>query len=330
MKLTTKLDQTSELIEVRVASRTQESREIASFRLESLDGSRLIGFEAGAHIDVRTGTDQFRQYSLCNPAPVVDHYEIAVLKDPNSRGGSVFMHECLEVGATVLVSRPKNHFKLVDTGPVLLFAGGIGITPIWAMAQQMAKKSRAFEMHYCARSREAMAFLQRLEQSSFHESVHFHFDDESAKQKLNMAEVLARTTDQHHLYVCGPAGFIKYVMDAALQAGWPDRRMHREFFSAPTTINESAVDGAFEIQLARSGRCINVLPEQSALVALQAAGVEVDASCEAGVCGTCVTKVLGGIPDHRDVFLTDEEHGRNDCFTPCCSRALTPQLILDL
>lgn len=320
----------SDLVELRVASKTRETSDIVSFRLVDIAGGRLQGFEPGAHIDVHTGPGRVRQYSLCNPAPVVDHYEIAVLKDPATRGGSLFMHESLQEGATVITSRPKNHFQLLDRAPVLLFAGGIGITPILAMATRLAAEARSFELHYCARSRANMAFLKRLEQSAFSSFVRFHFDDEEPTQKLDMSDVLARASEEHHLYVCGPGGFIQHVLGAAVQAGWPERRLHREFFSAPQEKGAAKQEASFEIELVRSGRCIKVPEGQTALTALLAAGVTIEASCEAGVCGTCVTKVLGGTPDHRDVYLTDEEHARNDCFTPCCSRAISPRLVLDL
>lgn len=330
MSATSNNTQSSDLVELRVASKTQEANDIVSFRLVSPVGDELTGFEPGAHIDVQTGPGRIRQYSLCNPAPGVDHYEIAVLKDPATRGGSLFMHESLEEGATVVTSRPKNHFQLLERVPVLLFAGGIGITPILAMATRLAAEARSFELHYCARSRSNMAFLQRLEKSAFSSSVRFHLDDEEPSQKLDVSDVLSRASEDHHLYVCGPGGFIQHVLGAAAQAGWADHRLHREFFSAPKESGAPRQDVIFEIELARSGRCVVVAAGQTALSALLAAGVEVEASCEAGVCGTCVTKVLGGTPDHRDVYLTDEEHARNDCFTPCCSRACTPRLVLDL
>ena len=147
-----------------------------------------------------------------------------------------------------------------------------------------------------------------------------------------MAAVLARATPAHHLYVCGPGGFIQHVLEAARKAGWSDERVHREFFAAPAAVavaRESSVE-AFEIGLARSGRQLQVPADKTVLEVLTQAGIDVPASCEAGVCGTCVTRVIEGIPDHRDVYLTNAEHARNDCFTPCCSRSRTSRLVIDL
>ncbi|MGO4581491.1 2Fe-2S iron-sulfur cluster-binding protein [Cupriavidus sp. 2TAF22] len=319
-----------ELIPLRVAARSSEAEDIVAFRLVNAAGGDLPGFEAGAHLDVHTGPGRVRQYSLCNPGPSVDHYEIAVLKEPASRGGSTFMHDALAVGSEVLVSRPRNHFELVDGAPVLLFAGGIGITPLLAMAKQLSEQERSFELHYCARSRARAAFRARLEAASYADNIHFHFDDEDSSQRLDIASVLARATPEHHVYVCGPGGFIQHVLDGALHAQWSEDHLHREFFSAPTAPAGRVTDTQFELELARSGRRLVVPAEKSVLAVLAEAGVDVAASCEMGVCGTCVTRVIDGTPDHRDVYLTDAEHVRNDSFTPCCSRSRSPRLVIDL
>lgn len=319
-----------ELITLRVAARAREAEDVVAFRLVNATGGDLPGFEAGAHLDVHTGPGRVRQYSLCNPGPSVDYYEIAVLKEPASRGGSDFMHDALVVGSEVLASHPRNHFELVDAVPVLLFAGGIGITPLLAMAKQLSEQERSFELHYCVRSRARAAFRERLEAASYADSVHFHFDDEDPAQRLDITSVLARATPAHHVYVCGPGGFIQHVLDGALHAQWSEDRLHREFFSAPVAPPGKVTDSQFELELARSGRRLVVPAEKSVLAVLAEAGVDVAASCEMGVCGTCVTRVINGKPDHRDVYFTDVEHARNDYFTPCCSRSHSPRLVIDL
>lgn len=303
---------------------------IAAFRLVGEPGRPLPGFAAGAHIDVHVGNGLLRQYSLCNPSRSPSGYEIGVLKEPASRGGSRYMHESLAVGAELQASEPKNHFPLVADAPALLFAGGIGITPILAMAQELAEAGREFELHYCVRSPARAAFVTRLGESAFADRVHIHYDEGADDQRLDVAAVLSRATPAHHLYTCGPGGFIQHVLDAAKQAAWPEHRLHREFFTAPAAsgANEAAV--AFEIELASSGRRLTVPADKTALETLMEAGIEVPASCEAGVCGTCLTRVIDGTPDHRDVYLTDAEHARNDCFTPCCSRSRSPRLVIDL
>lgn len=315
---------------LRVQAIMREAEDVTAFHLVAADRKPLPGFEAGAHLDVHVGTAGIRQYSLCNPSSSPTHYEIAVLKEPSSRGGSRFMHEELAPGAELLASVPRNHFQLVDEVPVLLLAGGIGITPLYAMAGQLDQQHRTFELHYCCRSSDRAAFRTRLAQGFGSGHVHFHFDDGGDAQKLDLPAVLAQASPRHHLYVCGPAGFIEYVLDTATGSGWDGARLHREFFAAPAAPAAHVSDESFELVLARSGRTLTVPKSLSALAVLQAAGVHVDSSCETGVCGTCLTGVVEGTPDHRDLYLTDDEHARNDSFTPCCSRALTRTLVVDL
>jgi vanillate O-demethylase ferredoxin subunit len=321
---------TQPALRLHVAAKAVEAEGVASFRLVGEPDQPLPGFSAGAHIDVHLDGGLVRQYSLCNPSQSPFAYEIAVLREPASRGGSRFMHESLAVGAEIRASRPKNHFPLAEGAPALLFAGGIGITPVLAMAQELDEGGRAFELHYCARSPSRAAFVKRLTGSAYADRVHIHYDDGPAEQRLDVGAVLGGGSAAHHLYVCGPGGFIQHVLDAARQAAWPEDRLHREFFAAPAAPAAEAAADAFEIELARSGRRLTVPADKTVLEVLTEAGVEVPASCEAGVCGTCMTRVIDGTPDHRDVYLTDAEHARNDCFTPCCSRSRSPRLVLDL
>jgi vanillate O-demethylase ferredoxin subunit len=173
--------------------------------------------------------------------------------------------------------------------------------------------------------------LERILGSPFASRVHFHLDDGSDEQKLNAAALLAKPMPGTHLYVCGPGGFMDYVLGAAKQAGWSGSCVHREYFSAPTSASPaSARDTEFEVKIASSGQVITVPPDSSVLQALARHGIEIPVSCEAGVCGTCITRVLDGEPDHRDVYMTDAEHAANDQFTPCCSRGKSKRLILDL
>lgn len=317
-------------LRLRVAAKVVAAEDVVAFRLVGEPGHPLPGFAAGAHLDVHVGNGLVRQYSLCNPSPTPSDYEIAVLKEPVSRGGSKAMHESVGIGDELLASAPKNHFPLDETAPALLLAGGIGITPILAMAQELAESGRDFELHYCARSASRAAFAARLSETGFADRVHLHYDDGAPDQRLHMPSVLDRATPAHHLYVCGPGGFIQHVLDAARQAAWAEERLHREFFTAPAAPADTPAAGIFEIELVRSGRRLTVPADKTALEVLGNAGIDVPSSCEAGVCGTCLTKVIEGVPDHRDVYLTDAEHARNDCFTPCCSRARSARLVIDL
>jgi vanillate O-demethylase ferredoxin subunit len=183
-------------------------------------------------------------------------------------------------------------------------------------------------MHYCGRSLDRMAFVDRLRDGNFAEQVRIHVDDGPDSQRLDARGAIGEPGEDRHLYVCGPTGFMDHVLDTARALGWQDDRLHREYFSAAPL--DHSTDGPFEIEIQGTGRVIPVLADQSAAEALLDAGVELALSCEQGVCGTCLTKVVQGTPDHRDLYLTEAEHARNDVFMPCCSRARTPRLVIDI
>jgi vanillate O-demethylase ferredoxin subunit len=185
-----------------------------------------------------------------------------------------------------------------------------------------------FKMHYCTRSKTRTAFLARIKGSSFASSVQFHIGDDDTSSRLDMRKALAGPHAGRHVYVCGPRGYIDAVLEAAKAEGWPDAQVHREFFAGQ--VDATAASDAFQVKIASTGQCIDVPQKVSVIEALAAAGIEVPTSCEQGVCGTCITRVLDGVPDHRDSYLMPEEQARNDQFTPCCSRSKTPVLVLDL
>jgi vanillate O-demethylase ferredoxin subunit len=314
---------------VKVSNKTKEAEDICSYDLVNVDGEPLPAFTAGAHIDVHITDDLVRQYSLCNDPRETHRYQIAVLRDPSSRGGSHAMHDKVSVGDMLRISAPRNHFGLSDAPKTLLLAGGIGITPILCMAEELQAADQPFEMHYSARSPERTAFLSRLSNAPFVQHLQMHFDSGEAGQKLDLPAVLARQPFDTRLYVCGPSGFITYVVDSAKKAGWSDDRVHREFFGL--AVHDAAqVDAPFEVKVASTGTVYLVPTNRSMLDVLLENGVEVEASCEAGVCGTCLTRVLEGVPDHRDVYMSDTEHAANDQVTVCCSRAKSALLVLDL
>ena len=315
-------------IEVKVASKHNEADGICSYELVPTGGCALPAFEAGAHVDVHLPGNLVRQYSLCNPPIETHRYQIGVLRDAGSRGGSEAMHDRIDVGTVLTISAPKNHFPLVEAKRTLLLAGGIGVTPILAMAETLASKGAAFEMHYCARSPDKAAFKERLGESHLRDLVHFHYDSGDAAQKLDMAALLANPQAGTHLYVCGPQGFIEYVLGTAKAQGWPQAQLHVEYFSAAAV--DTTGDQPFDVKLASSGKVFTVPAGTTVIKVLLDAGVEIPYSCEEGVCGTCLTRVVEGVPDHRDMYLTEEEQAANDQFTPCCSRAKTKLLVLDL
>ena len=183
-------------------------------------------------------------------------------------------------------------------------------------------------MHYCARSPDRMAFRQRIAASGFSERCNLHFDDGDAEQKFDVAKVLGRPETDLHVFFCGPSGFIDHVADAAQRAGWPSSHVHLERFG--TVPLDTSRDGSFQIKIASTGAVYDVPSDSSVVRILEQHDISVPVSCEQGVCGTCLMRVIEGQPDHRDVFLTDEEKAANDQFTPCCSRSLSPVLVLDI
>ncbi|MBV1789979.1 PDR/VanB family oxidoreductase [Marinobacterium sp. D7] len=312
------------LIQACVTRREEHTDEIAVFELAAADGTPLPLFEAGAHIDVVLAEDLIRQYSLSN-APGETVYRLGILNDPNSRGGSRRIHEQLTAGAELQISAPRNHFPLqMQAEHSLLIGGGIGITPMIAMAYALKAAGRSFELHYCSRSESKAAFLDELKRE-FDERLVLHFDDAGDAGRIDPA-ALAASQPQAHLYVCGPSGFMDWVIAQAKVAGLAESQIHFEYFSAEVDISGEA----FEVFAETSGVTVQVGPHESIAAALKAAGVKVPMSCEEGVCGTCICDVLEGTPDHRDHFLTDEEKEDNDQIALCCSRAKGGRLVIDI
>ncbi|QIB51214.1 PDR/VanB family oxidoreductase [Pseudomonas sp. OIL-1] len=316
-------------INVRIARKTMEALDITSLELAPTDGSKLPGFSAGSHIDVEIRPGLVRQYSLCNDSAEDHRYVIGVLRDPASRGGSIAVHDELQEGQVIRISLPRNHFPLAHNAhKSLLLAGGIGVTPILCMAERLAKIDADFNMHYSSRSEERMAFLDRIRESTFARRVHFHYDDGPADQKLDLPTVLQAAGEDCHLYVCGPSGYIDFVTSTARSQGWPEERIHFEFFSAKPV--DTTDDETFEVRVASSGQVYQVGENETIVSVLAEAGVEIMTSCEQGICGACITRVLEGTPDHRDQVLSDSERDDEGWFTPCCSRSVSKRLILDL
>jgi vanillate monooxygenase ferredoxin subunit len=319
----------NEGLTLRVRSKRTEALDICSYELVRDDGAALPAFTAGAHVDVQVPGGLVRQYSLCSDPADTRHYRIAVLRDAASRGGSVAMHARVNEGDLLTISTPRNHFPLSTDAPHhLLLAGGIGVTPILCMAQSLHAQGASFAMHYCTRSAERTAFAAALRQSAYADRVQFHHDDGADAQKLDIDALLAAASLDTHLYVCGPKGFMDAVLGKARTSGWRESCLHFEFFAGEAVHN--ADEAGFEVRIASTGQTVAIPAGQTVVKALEAAGVCIPTSCEQGVCGTCLTRVLEGTPDHKDMYLTPEEQAANDQFLPCCSRSKTPLLVLDL
>ncbi|MGA7815396.1 PDR/VanB family oxidoreductase [Caballeronia sp.] len=313
---------------VRVAKKRIEAEDVVSLELTPIEGHSLPAFSAGSHIDVLVRDGIVRQYSICNDPTERHRYVIGVLRDPNSRGGSVAVHDEIVEGTILHISEPKNHFALKPAKRSLLLAGGIGVTPILCMAEQLAKVGADFRMHYCTRSLERTAFHQRIIGSAFSDRVSFHFDDGPLLQRLNLPALIGKPDADTTLYVCGPSGFIDFVTKTAGNFGWQGEQILLERFGAQS--QSSASDVSFDVRVASTGKIITVASGKTIVAVLAEHGVDVPVSCEQGVCGTCVTRVLAGTPHHRDLYFTDEEHAKNDQMTVCCSRSRSPLLVLDL
>ena len=317
------------MLNVKVTAIRDEAIDIKSFELASATGAKLPRFTPGSHIDVHLGPGLTRQYSLTNGPGDVDVYRIAVKNEPASRGGSATLHSKIKAGDQIVVSEPRNNFPLKDhAGPALLIAGGIGITPILSMARHLERSSRAWSLQYFTRSIPHTAFHELLSERRFLGRVTFHYAAEPESIRAYLRKVLWHRPDDGQMYLCGPRPFMDLVEQTA-SSTWPPEAVNLEYFSADAAALSGPRD-TFVVKLARTGGEIKVSSHESIVEALRAAGVEIETSCEQGVCGTCLTGVLSGTPDHRDVFLTDEEKQAGDKVMCCVSRAKSEVLELDL
>ncbi|MBO4256952.1 PDR/VanB family oxidoreductase [Streptomyces griseorubiginosus] len=311
-----------------VVARHDPTPRIAVFELARTDGAELWDYEPGAHIDVQAGgTGLIRQYSLCGPPGTRKQYRLAVLNERASRGGSRAMHALAE-GDTVLVSAPRNRFSLTPARRHVLLAGGIGITPLLAMALALDADGGDYHLHYCARSRTEAAFVTELENNP---RVSFHFDDGPADQHLDLARDAGPPDPDTALYACGPAGFMDHVLGRAAHLGWPPSALHMERFAAAAAGPDTGTpgSGAFTVRLASTGAEYTIAGEETILDVLLANGVDAPYSCRQGICGECVVSVLAGEPDHQDDVLTEAERA-DGMFTLCSSRSHSPILEVDL
>ena len=315
-------------LQVRVIAKTAEAQDISSFVLVDADGGALPAFTAGSHIDVHPPGGLMRQYSLCNDPRERDHYWIGVLRETAGRGGSAAMHDHVNVGDILTISAPRNAFELNEGARhSILIAGGIGVTPIMAMAERLALMGASFEMHYLARTRTRMAFHDYLLNRPYSSRIHLHFDDGAKDQLLDVPTRLRDYQAGVELYLCGPKGLMDHVL--AKCKHWPEHAVHREYFTAEPQAG-AAGDKAFKVKIKSSGKIFDIPANKTIVTVLAENGIDLPISCEQGICGTCLTGVVEGTPDHRDCFLNDHERAANDQFTPCCSRSKSDLLVMDL
>ena len=307
----------------------QLSPRVRSYELRAAGGGDLPPVSAGSHLAVPVrlegGRDETRAYSISSDPARRDAWEIAVLGEPEGRGGSQAVHRDYGLGLRLRCNLPTNAFALHDDGrPAVLVAGGIGVTPIVAMALALKAGGRAVRLYYAARSPAEAIYRHELAAALGPDAV-FHFGAE-AGGRLDVDAVLAAATPDAVVYVCGPTGLIAAVRTAAAALGWPVERIRFERFASPVS---SADDRPFDLVLACSGKRVHVEAGESALSALERAGLPVVSNCRTGSCATCVVKLTAGDPDHRDDVLSAEEHAAG-AFTTCVSRARGGELTIDL
>lgn len=318
------------LLQGRVAARTEVARDIMCLDIEPAPGTIFPDARAGAHIDVFIAPGVVRQYSLTG-LMTAQRYRIAIQKDAHSSGGSVAAFQKYRTGSTITIGRPRNRFGLTGhPGPVLLFAGGIGLTPIWAMAWELQRAGRDFHLHISVRSRERLAFAGEIAAAPFADRIQVYFDQPGngapAAKLLDARHLIRAAGPEAHLYLCGPGGYMHHVRDAAVAAGVPAEQVHTEYFSAEIDTRGAA----FTLRAQRSGREFTVRPDETILGVLSRAGIAVETSCESGVCGSCLTGVIDGTPEHRDMVQTDAEKASNRYIAVCCSRSKSRVLVLDI
>lgn len=288
------------------------------------DRGVLPAVTAGAHLDVTLKRDLQRQYSLTNPGNAPREYVIGVKRDPASRGGSKFIHDEARPGMRFSVMPPRNNFALDETAEHSVFiAGGIGITPIYAMIKRLDELGRPWTLFHACRAREEAAFMGSL---SSRDTVHYHFDQETGGH-FQIGPVIKAAPANSHFYCCGPTPMLEAFEAAVVAGGVPSSHVHVEYF---TQKYEVAREGGFVVELAGSGLEVTVEKGASILDAVRSLGIDVPSSCEEGICGSCETRVISGTPDHRDSILTEEERARSETMMICCGGCKSDRLVLDL
>ena len=316
------------LMQVRIKRISYEAENINSYELVDPAGGDLVPFTAGSHVDLHLSNGMIRSYSLVNDQSERRRYVVAVNNDAASRGGSRFIHETLRAGDVITISHPRNNFALQENATrSVLIAGGIGITPLLSMICRLEVLGRSWELFYAARTRVAAAFLDELNalRSGSRANLHVNFDEGEPSRMLDLSAIVKSAPTEAHLYCCGPVAMLEAFEVATVDR--PAEQVHVEYFKVK---EKPASEGGFEVRLARSHRTIAVEAGKTILNALLDAGIAVNYACTEGVCGTCETRVIEGIPDHRDLFLGKEEQSANKTMMICCSGSKSSTLVLDL
>lgn len=310
---------------VTVARKWQAAEDVAGLELRPISGP-VPTLQPGAHIDLHLPNGLIRPYSVVNGPGEADRIVIGVKRETDSRGGSAAVHDTLREGDVLAISEPRNNFPLRrDAVKTILIAGGIGLTPLLAMAQVLANQGLDYELHCFARSPAHLPFADRLE--ALGTAVHRHLGLTPEATANALAQVFAEPGPWRHAYLCGPGPMLEAARAIADRAGWPDDAVHFEYFANTGVIDTSS---SFEVALARSVMTLQVPAGKSILETLREAGLDMPSSCEQGACGTCLCTVIEGEPDHQDVYLTAGEKAAGEKIMTCVSRAKSARLVLDL
>jgi vanillate O-demethylase ferredoxin subunit len=316
-------------LKLRVNSVTQETDDIKRYELVSTASGDLPPFTAGAHIDIMTGNQMWRSFSLANSPSDRHSYVIAVLRESAGRGGSAWVHDHVREGDTLSVYEPLNNFELAeDANEHVLIAGGIGITPMLAMGHRLREIGAKAHLHYCTRAPEKTAFRNDVVEA-FGSHVTMYHDYGDPSNGIKLGEVLKNRPNGAHLYICGPTGLIAAAQKAA--AHWTEAAVHVEHFKPTERPLPAGGNPPFEIVLLRSKLTLTVPPDKTILEVVRAAGIHAESSCEAGICSTCETRLVSGKADHRDEILTAVDKAANNKIMICISRAQPGEtLVIDL
>ena len=320
----------SQTLSAFVHSLRHETGNILDVELRPTESGALFpSFEAGAHIDLHLPNGLVRSYSLINPLERPERYRVAVLLAPDSRGGSRFVHEQLRVGTQIAISPPRNLFRLQEDAPhSFLLAGGIGITPLYAMLQRLTQLGRSVDLVVCARARAQAAFLGDAHAlAGPGVRIQEHMDDEAGTPP-DLQTLLGAQPAGTHFYCCGPAAMIQAFESTCASLG--HEHVHVERFASAPSAGAVVATAAYQLCLRRSGRTLDVDPAQPLLDTVLAAGIDVPFSCREGICGACETPVLGGAVTHRDSVLSVADQRANRSMMLCVSHGCGPLLELDL
>lgn len=320
------------LHEVLVHAVSPVSDRAVLLELRPVSGTHALSpYAAGAHVDLHLGQRLVRQYSLISMGAHEESYFVCVQREDAGRGGSLAVHQRVRVGDTLRVSAPRNTFALRnDREPALLLAGGVGITPLVSMAEQLHSTGTRFELHAYARNAQILPLHAHLGARPYRENVEQHFSDSGDSFRTSSPDTLTSPGSMRAIYVCGPQSFIDLAKNRAAEAGWDPTDIMSEQFTASTGSGDTTARAPFTVIAASTGQAMEVGPDDSIADVLERNGYQTYRSCGEGYCGSCLTRVVAGIPEHRDVIQSDAEHAANTQINVCCSRSRTPILELEV